>query len=148
MNLTLNLGIACALSLSAGTVHALDDYRCKIETVHSANGEGPDSLVHSVRKYWIGTEFSVSRKTGAMTGPMRNNYWNDPQLIDRGSAENSFKAVTILRTNEGLGPGSAVYVLVIQEHHEKPEKPFTFFDGDEVFFGTCHHEVAASKKAR
>ena len=91
---------------------------------------------------WIGKEFSVCRKTGVMVGTLRNNHWNEPQVIDRGSPkENSFKAVTTLYPKEGLGPGSAVYVLVIDEFVETPVKPFTFMDGSEVYFGSCKHDV-------
>lgn len=131
-----------ALATVSSNAHVLADYRCKIQAVHAPDEGKSDSIVHGLRKTWIGTEFSVSRKTGAMIGALRNNYWNEPQIIDRGSANaNSFKAVTTLRPNEGLGPGSAVYVLVIDEHLETPEKTFTFLSGSEVYFGVCKHDI-------
>lgn len=130
------------LAAASSSAQALPDYRCKIQAVHAADEGKPDSLVHGLRKTWIGTEFSVSRKTGAMTGALRNNYWNEPQVIDRGSINvNSFKAVTTLRPNEGLGPGSAVHVLVINEHLETTEKTFTFMNESEVYFGVYRHDI-------
>jgi hypothetical protein len=131
-----------ALLVAGGDANALDDFRCKILAVHAPDEGKADSIVHGLRKTWIGTEFSVSRKTGVMVGALRNNYWNEPQLIDRGSAKaNSFKAVTTLRPNEGLGSGSAIHVLVIDEFLESPEKTFTFLDGSDVYFGVCRHDV-------
>jgi hypothetical protein len=138
--------LALAMLLPAHDAHALDDYRCKIQAVHAPDERKGDSIVHGLRKTWIGSEFSVSRKTGAMVGALRNNYWNEPDVIDRGSAKaNSFKAVTTLRPNEGVGPGSAVHVLVVDEFVESPEKPFTFLNGSEVYFGVCKHDVVQTQ---
>lgn len=77
-----------------------------------------------------------------MVGALRNNHWNEPQVIDRGSPKaNSFKAVTTLQPNKEVGPSSVVYVLVIDAFVEAPVKPFTFMDGSEVYFGSCKHDV-------
>jgi hypothetical protein len=146
LNFSCSAGAMLVMSVASGSAHALDDYRCKIQAVHAPDEGKADSIVHGLRKTWIGTEFSVSRKTGAMVGALRNNYWHEPQVIDRGSAKaNSFKAVTTLRPNEGRGPGSAVHVLVINEHLETPEKTFTFLDGGEVYFGVCKHDVVQTR---
>jgi hypothetical protein len=128
---------ALIFATTAAAAHA--DYRCKVERIHTAQGEGPASLVHGERKAWIGKEFSVNRRTGAMSGPLRNNYATEPTVIDPGSQENSFKAISTLRPNE-LGPGSAVYALVINEYVDGSKKPFAFMSSDVVYFGTCWHD--------
>lgn len=136
---TLRLLALSALIFATTDAAAHADYRCKVERIHTAQGEGPASLVHGERKTWIGKEFSVSRRTGAMSGPLRNNYATEPTVIDPGSKENSFKAISILRPNE-IGPGSAVYTLVINEYVDGSKKPFAFMSSDVVYFGTCWHD--------
>ena len=74
-----------------------------------------------------------------MAGALKNSYITRPEVIDVGSSENSFKVVTTLRREQGLGPGSNVYVLVVREYEKGAKKPFVFLDNDELYFGTCLH---------
>lgn len=74
-----------------------------------------------------------------MSGPLRNNYRSDPVIIDPGSKDNSFKVVSVLGPNV-VGPGSAVFTLVINEHVETPKKPFVFLSSDVAYFGACWHD--------
>ena len=66
-----------------------------------------------------------------------NAYATRPQVIDRGSKDNAFKAVTTMRVNQGVGIGSSVFTLVINEYVESSKKPFVFLSGDVAYFGNC-----------
>lgn len=74
-----------------------------------------------------------------MAGALKNSHVTRPVVVDRGSKDNSFKAVTTMRVEQGLGQGSSVYALVVNEYVEPKEKPFVFLSGDTVYFGTCGH---------
>jgi hypothetical protein len=74
-----------------------------------------------------------------MAGAIKNTFITPPQVIDLGSSENSFKVVTTLRKEQGLGEGSNVHVLVVDEYAKTATKPFTFLDNSDVYFGTCVH---------
>ena len=126
--------------LAASQVGAQEarDYQCAIERV--ANADGADGKVlEAQKKALVGKSFTVSRRTGVMAGALKNSYITRPEVIDVGSSENSFKVVTTLRREQGLGPGSNVYVLVVREYEKGAKKPFVFLDNDELYFGTCLH---------
>ncbi len=74
-----------------------------------------------------------------MAGALKNSYITRPEVIDAGSAENSFKVVTTLRREQGIGSGSNVHILVVREYKAGAKKPFVFLDNDDVYFGTCVH---------
>jgi len=70
---------------------------------------------------------------------LKNSYMTKPEVIDFGSEGNSFKVVTTLRREQGVGRGSNAYLLVVNEYAQGPTKPFLFVENDEVYFGTCVH---------
>lgn len=123
-----------ALVALIGTTNASGavDYRCTIERVVAAS-EGESNQVY------IGTQFTVDRHTGLMTGALKNSYVTDPQVIDQGSLETSFKVVTTMRKDQGAGAGSSIYALTINEYQEGAKKPFIFLNNDEAFLGWCEH---------
>ena len=116
----------------------LKDYRCKIERVATAEAP-PNSQLDFQTKQYLGKEFTVERRTGVMAGALKNSYITRPAVIDFGSDGNSYKVITTLRREQGAGRGSNVYVLVVNEYDKGAEKPFTFVDNAEVYFGTCTH---------
>lgn len=99
----------------------------------------PSSQLDLQVKNYVGREFTVDRRTGIMAGALKNSYITKPEVIDHGSDENSYKVVTTLRKEQGVGRGSNVYVLVVSEYRKGAAKPFTFVENDEVYFGTCVH---------
>ncbi|WP_156905426.1 hypothetical protein [Chitinibacter tainanensis] len=117
---------------------ALSDYRCVIERVHGADPDA-DPVLSFARKITLGKEFTVDRNTGIMAGALKNAYQTRPVVIDQGSKENGFKAVTTMRAEQGIGRSSAIYTLQINEHAESPTKPFVFLTNDIVYFGRCTH---------
>ncbi|MBV7569562.1 hypothetical protein [Pseudomonas sp. PDM27] len=111
---------------------ATDDYRCTIENTFAAK-EKP------INRIYIGKQFTVERRTGLMAGALKNSYVTDPQVIDYGSIENSYKAVATMRKDQGAGVGSSIYALTINEYDEGDRKPFIFLQNDEAFLGWCEH---------
>ena len=85
------------LALAGATnVWAAEDFRCTIESTVAAK-EKP------INRIFIGKQFAVERRTGLMTGALKNSYITDPKVIDYGSTENSFKAVATMRKDQGAG---------------------------------------------
>jgi hypothetical protein len=121
-----------------GTAWAAEDYRCTVERVVLGPPAEASAQASATARY-KGKEFTVSRRTGVMSGALKNAYVTAPVVVDIGSPQNSFKAVTTLRPGEGSGPGSNAYLLVVREYTNGPFKPFMFADNDEVYFGTCQH---------
>ena len=68
-----------------------------------------------------------------------DDFGGQSRLAEDGSDENSYKVVTTLRTEQGVGRGSNAYILVINEYRKSAAKPFTFVENDQVYFGTCVH---------
>ena len=44
-----------------------------------------------------------------------------------------------MRLEDGVGVGSNIYALTINEFSKSPNKPFVFLNNDVVFFGSCEH---------
>ena len=132
---TFLLGVLIACPLTA---QPLADYRCRVERVHGAADDG-DPVVDSERRRYVGAEFTVERSTGIMAGALKNAHLTRPVVVDLGSKDNSFKAVTTMRVDQGVGRGSTVYTLVVNEYLQSPKKPFIFLSDDMVYFGTCTH---------
>ncbi|WP_454867067.1 hypothetical protein [Pseudomonas lini] len=125
---------AIALLTLAATTNAwaAEDYRCTIESTVAAK-EKP------INRIYIGKQFTVEKRTGLMAGALKNSYVTDPQVIDYGSTENSYKAVATMRKDQGAGVGSSIYALTINEYDEGDRKPFIFLQNDEAFLGWCEH---------
>ncbi|MGS8276881.1 hypothetical protein ACU7AI_02300 [Pseudomonas aeruginosa] len=126
-------GIAVIIALiGTGNAWALPDYRCTVERTASAS---ESSLGHM----YIGKQFTVERATGLMAGALKNSYVTEPQVIDYGSSENSYKVVTTMRKNQGAGAGSSLFALTINEYADDVRKPFVFLSDSDVYLGWCEH---------
>lgn len=106
-------------------------YECVITKISNSNN------LSNLEKYYLNKAFNVDRMTGVMTGTLINGYINDPIVIDSGSESNSFKVVNYLKAIEGLGKGSNIYALVVEEYRTGVIKPFTYMQNDWVFRGNC-----------
>jgi hypothetical protein len=125
-------------ALTTGTAIAGDNYRCTIERLSLAGGDS--GAIYDVRKKnYVGKQFTVERTSGLMTGVLRNSYATRPQVIDRGSKENSYKVVTTMRREQGAGAGSNIYALTVLEYEQGTKKPFIFLENEAVYFGYCEH---------
>lgn len=131
---------ALILTLAGGAALAAPDYRCKEERIHNAAGEAGESFVHQERNTFLGREFSVERRTGVMSGALKNNYISRPQVIEPGSSENSYKVVATLTRDQSTGGGSVIFTLIVNEYVDEPQKPFVFLSNDVAYFGRCRHD--------
>lgn len=129
--------IALVVSVPA-EAQVLRDYRCKIERV-AMSDIAVGSRLDFQEKNYLGKEFAVERRTGVMTGALKNSYITRPEVVDAGSDENAYKVVTTLRQEQGAGRGSNAYLLVVNEYAKGSKKPFVFVENDNVYFGSCIH---------
>lgn len=104
-NQILILGLLPLLFISSA--HADSDYLCTIQRVSTAEAT-PNTKLKFNEKNYINKQFSVERKTGIMSGTLKNSYVTKPQVIDYGSKDNSFKVVTTMRIEQGTGAGSNI----------------------------------------
>jgi hypothetical protein len=79
--------------------------------------------------------FFDKKPLGNPDRPLKNNQVNAPVIIDIGSTENSFKAVTTMRGSRT----SNVHALIIQEFIKDNKKPFVYLHDATVFYGVCTH---------
>ena len=124
--------------VNSGYAQSYRDYRCRIERVATA-APAPNTSLDLQEKTYIGKEFTVERRTGLMAGAIKNSYVTKPQVVDPGSADNSYKVVTMMRRDQGIGSGSNVYTLVVNEYEKAEKKSFLFLENDNAYFGTCVH---------
>jgi hypothetical protein len=132
------LVLAAVCCLIAFDAFSASDYRCVIANRISA-GEESLALKKMQDKEYLGKEFTVDRRTGLMVGILKNSYLTKPQVIDSGSRDNSFKVINSLRLEEGLGSGTNIYALTINEYERFDKKGFVFLVNDTVYLGTCKH---------
>jgi hypothetical protein len=129
--------IIAAAATTTSLAHAGTDYRCTIERIYDADNE--KSQIAFQRNQYIGKQFTVDRRSGVMIGALRNSFMTKPVVVDSGSKDDSFKVVTTMRRDQGIGAGSNIYALVVNEHVDSPKKPFSFLMNDTVYFGGCVH---------
>ena len=132
------LGVLGIFLIHSGGAVAQDDYRCSITRIEQS-GSSAGADLEALRQSFIGKQFTVERRTGQMAGILKNSFVTEPQVIDPGSKDNSFKVVTTLRLGQGAGRGSNVYALVINEFVQEESKPFVFLQNDTAYFGHCEH---------
>ena len=132
------VAIIFASALTTGTATASDDYRCTIDRVSLAQGDSGATYDLYKRNY-VGKQFTIERTSGLMAGVLKNSYATRPQVIDRGSKENSYKVVTTMRIEQGAGAGSNIHALTVLEYEQGTKKPFVYLNNEAVFFGHCEH---------
>ncbi|RZI54719.1 MAG: hypothetical protein EOP12_01330 [Pseudomonas sp.] len=130
--------VTCYVIISASSVFAqtVGDFRCKVHLVTSASSltAAEQRLLDST---YVGKEFTVERRTGHMAGALKILSPVDPQIIDSGSSENSFKMIASMRRDQGIGAGTAIYSLVINTFDSNFNKPFLFTYNTTAYRGTC-----------
>jgi hypothetical protein len=110
---------------------SIDGYKCIVtdtkELSDNGNLEQSDFTVMYLNK-----EFVVDKGTGRITGGLSNHAGlAQPVVLDFGSSEQSYKALTIYK------PYTTVKYLYIQEFNKTPAKPFLFIESGHIFSGTC-----------
>ncbi|MDY1103254.1 hypothetical protein [Pseudomonas aeruginosa] len=130
--------IYALLVLASGSAYSsqtTDRYRCTIERFTQAQGDDVPSYT-MLKEAAIGKQFTIDRSSGVTAGALRNSTDAKPFVIDRGDNGNSFKAVSMVSTSQGL-PGTTVTALNVMEFLDGERKPFNYMINDAVFFGTC-----------
>jgi hypothetical protein len=130
--------VSVTLCLIASSAYAASDYRCVVARRISAGQESVDVQKMQENTY-IGKEFTVERQTGFMAGILKFSSFTKPQIIDSGSTDNSFKVISSMRAGEGMGSGTSIYALTINEYERSDKKAFVFLVSDIVYLGTCKH---------
>ncbi|UQN45186.1 hypothetical protein [Agarivorans sp. B2Z047] len=125
--------LTTTLLLLSTYVFALEDYKCKVTSAFQVGTNG--QRVENVLASMVGSEFTVDRSTGLMVGSLKNSYVTSPKILDFGSSENAFKAITVMKNDLT----SNVYVLVVEEYIEDANKPFVFTNNSDIYYGTCTH---------
>jgi len=119
-------------------------YSCTIKKVYSLGDTGLMSAI--TNGYMEGDTFSIDRQSGRASGAIKNynpnafpcrdgiglSRCNEPLLIDPGSSEQYFKAITVYGSHN-----PSVEYLVVEEFAEGSEKPFIHVDGGWVKSGIC-----------
>lgn len=115
---------------------ATDGYKCTPKAARSLSLDGsleqnpfPKLLLK------LNDSFIVDRESGRMVGSKgfanHNGQFGSPTVLDPGSAEQSFKALTIYR------PNAAIAYLEIQQFAEGESKPFIYYGSGVVVTGIC-----------
>jgi hypothetical protein len=112
--------------------YAGDNYLCTVERAITDTRDAAE--FKAFHESYVGKKFSVDHETGLMTGALRN--YVNPEVIDRGSSGQYFKAVTIWRRGGGV---AAVQVLTVGELDNSKKKYFIFLDNIVAYTGTCEH---------
>jgi len=108
-----------------------DAYKCE---VHAGLGlvDSGELVATGWAKMRVGQEFVVDKDSGKMIGGLSNsNTFGDPKVVDRGSADQALKVITIYK------PMTTVDYLYVQEFNENAEKPFIFMEGSNTYTGHC-----------
>jgi len=121
------------LFIFSNSVLALENYKCEVTSAFQVDNNG--KRYEKILAPWVGSEFTVDRSSGIMTGSLKNSYVTSPEILDFGSSENAFKVITVMK-NELI---SNVYVLVIEEYTEGIRKPFVFTANSDIYHGICNH---------
>ena len=125
--------LVALMTIAATEAVALESYECNVKEGMSLSEDGSLQKKGGFADIAVGTKFTVDRRTGRVLGKISNhNAYGQPKVIDPGSSEQSFKAITIYQ------PNVTVDLLIIQQFSDSPEKPFIFlFYNTSVLSGTC-----------
>lgn len=127
------LGAAVGIAASA---NAVADYQCTIEKRIGAQPESP-AMQATYEKAHIGKQFAVERKTGIMSGALKNAFLEDPQIVDDGASGKAYRVVSVVKPGESDIYGSGIYALIIDLAGSAAQKPFVFLENGAVYFGRC-----------
>jgi|GEM_PF-848773 len=123
-----------ALLVMCSVAHASGDLSCTIVGASEVAADGSLNPLAGKKNYYenvAGAEFIVQRESGTMMGRFVNNSGFKVSIIDRGSANTSYK---VLSVRSGGRVQSQYFEVRLQEPGER--KPF-FLVAAEVLHGYC-----------
>ena len=124
--------LACTVAAAADAA----DFRCTIEKRVGAPSE-PPALRAAYEKAHVGKQFTVERKSGIMSGALKNAFLADPEIIDDGASGKAYRVLTVIRSGESDIYGPGVYALVIEASTSPAGGPFVFLEDRVVYSGRC-----------
>jgi hypothetical protein len=137
MHTKLPQAIACTvLALSSACASAAGDLSCTIVGASEVNTEGRLDALEGKKNYYetvTGAEFIVQRDKGLMMGRFVSNAGQKVTVIDAGSAQNSYKVLSV-SPRAGGRVQSQYFEVRVQDKGEK--KPFVLVAA-EVLHGYC-----------
>jgi hypothetical protein len=126
---------AAVLSLASATA-AAGDLNCTIAGASEVTGDGRLDALEGKKNYYetvAGAEFIVQRDKGLMMGRFVSNAGQKITVIDQGSAQNSYKVLSV-SPRAGGRVQSQYFEVRLQDKGEK--KPFVLVAA-EVLHGFC-----------
>jgi len=112
-----------------------DSFKCTVLDAASVSSEGKLDMTNGFVNIYKDkkTEFVVDRGTGRILGKLISNHnpYGSPEILDRGSKNQSFKVLTIYK------PFVQVDYLYIKSWVDAPKKPFYFLSMEGLITGTC-----------
>lgn len=127
------VGVVCATPAWA---QSAEHYRCTIKEVWAQNmRDGTLHPLEGLAGIMVGEEFMVDRDTGRILHDalMNCSIFDEPEVLDPGSDEQSFKVITIYR------PSVTIDLLTVSEYAAGDEKPFRYWDSNTLYTGICTH---------
>ena len=126
---TLLLMLISPLS-SAVVLH--DSYSCEVKAIQKLGDDGSLVSDEFYKLLYSDSTFVIDRHTGRMLGEPKNYSGIDqPEVIDRGSKEQSLKVITT------YGPYVYIDYLLVQIYVDNLEKPFMYVSGATIYTGLC-----------
>ena len=120
------------LSPLSSAVMLHESYSCEVKSVQKLGDDGglvPDEYY---KLLYSDSTFVIDRHTGRMLGEPKNYSGIDqPEVIDRGSKEQSLKVITT------YGPFVSIDYLLVQIYVDALDKPFMYVSGATTYTGLC-----------
>jgi hypothetical protein len=105
-------------------------YVCRIVSESIINDSG--SIEVRPKHPIIGQDFTVDRASGRIIGRYIGSQGRDPNVIEHGSNQQSFKVIA--KNSWGY---VHLMLLEVEEYNQGVEKPFLLVDDTEVMSGLC-----------
>ncbi len=128
--------VAIALPLACASAFAAGDLNCTIVGASEVSADGRLDALEGKKNYYetvTGAEFIVQRDKGMMMGRFVSNAGQKVSVIDPGSAQNSYKVLSVSPRTGGRVQ-SQYFEVRLQDKGEK--KPFILVAA-EVLHGYC-----------
>ena len=126
--------IVILILINPTLVLAESDFNCTITGVSEITADGHIEALAGKKNYYetaVGAEFIVQREKGLMAGRFVSNAGWKVNVIDQGSVQQSYKALS----NKTSGRVQSQFLEIrIQEKNDK--KPFVLL-ATEILFGFC-----------
>ena len=117
--------------IATNYTYASDRFNCVIKDAKSPGVSGRLEADDFYTRF-VGSKFTVDRKTGRMSGSLKNyESYGAPKILNDGSEKKAFRVITVYE------PSVNFDYLTVETYNEKPEMPFIFVSSSTVVSGIC-----------